>query len=352
MLLVALAQLRRQLGRTLALLLAVAVATTSFTVLTGAAESTRLQVRGTVQQNFRSSYDLLVRPASSYTELERTQQLVRPNYQSGIFGGITTAQLAAIRAVTGVEVAAPVANLGYAHFGGAVEVPVSTYLNGDAQQLFRITPTWTMDRGTSRFVGTPLYVYVSTHRTVVLKDVPYTRDGGNYRGLPTYAEVMPGRGKPVPGRPACPAGGAHPSAIPRRGLLSDPGHGRAVTSIAAQEAHAEPGRTLNDPRLHTLGPFDQVALWGNLGVSLLGPTAALFVLAPMGAPMSLVAAFTAVIVGTIVGTLPVSMIALAGARTDSPSMVLLRGLFGRRVSYAPTVLNLIQCLGWASSSWW
>lgn len=110
---------------------------------------------------------------------------------------------------------------------------------------------------------------------------------------------------------------------------------------------AEPGRTLRDPQPRTLGAFDQVALWGNLGVSLLGPVAALFVLAPTGTPMSLVWAFVAVLVGTLLGTLPVALVALAGARTGSPSMVLLRGLFGTKVSYVPTVLNLFQCVGWA-----
>ncbi|MDP9117340.1 MAG: cytosine permease [Actinomycetota bacterium] len=111
---------------------------------------------------------------------------------------------------------------------------------------------------------------------------------------------------------------------------------------------AEPGLRLVDPQPRSLGTFDMVALWGNLGVSLLGPTAALFVLAPTatGAPMSLIAAFTAVVIGSILGTLPVALSALAGARTGSPAMVLLRGLFGARVSYLPTVLNLLQCLGW------
>src|ERR1700709_1923336 len=108
----------------------------------------------------------------------------------------------------------------------------------------------------------------------------------------------------------------------------------------------EPGLTLADPPPRTLGVWDQVALWGNLGVSLLGPTAALFVLAPTGAKMSLLAAFTAVVVGTVLGTLPVSLSALAGTQTGQPAMVLLRGLFGARLSYLPTVLNLLQCLGW------
>jgi NCS1 family nucleobase:cation symporter-1 len=109
---------------------------------------------------------------------------------------------------------------------------------------------------------------------------------------------------------------------------------------------SEPGRTLLDPQPRTLGVTDMVALWGNLGVSLLGPTAALFVLAPTGVNMSLLAAFTAVVVGSIVGTIPVALSAMAGTETGSPAMVLLRGLFGARLSYLPTVLNLLQCLGW------
>ena len=39
----------------------------------------------------------------------------------------------------------------------------------------------------------------------------------------------------------------------------------------ASQDNAEPGPTLADPPPRTLGLLDQVALWGNLGVSLLGP---------------------------------------------------------------------------------
>jgi putative hydroxymethylpyrimidine transporter CytX len=86
-------------------------------------------------------------------------------------------------------------------------------------------------------------------------------------------------------------------------------------------------------------------LWGNLGISLLGPVGAIFVLQP---GMSLVAAFTATVVGTVLGTLLVALAAAAGARTGRPAMVMLRGLFGARLSYVPTVLNVVQLLGWAT----
>jgi putative hydroxymethylpyrimidine transporter CytX len=107
---------------------------------------------------------------------------------------------------------------------------------------------------------------------------------------------------------------------------------------------AEPGRTLADEQPRTLGFLDQTALWGNLGISLLGPVTAVAVVAD---GMSLFAALIAIVVGTIIGTAGVGLAALAGARTGMPAMVLLRGLFGAKLSYLPTILNLIQLIGWA-----
>ncbi len=125
----------------------------------------------------------------------------------------------------------------------------------------------------------------------------------------------------------------------------------AVTEAAVNhrtDRWAEPAPTLAGPVPRPLSLTDQLALWGNLGVSLLGPVGALFVLAPAGvAPLSLVAAFVAVVVGTALGTVLLAASALAGAQTGAPAMVLLRGLFGARMSFLPTALNLLQCLGWA-----
>jgi NCS1 family nucleobase:cation symporter-1 len=125
-----------------------------------------------------------------------------------------------------------------------------------------------------------------------------------------------------------------------------------TTTVAAppdvRDNRAEPGRTLGDPQPKTLGLFDQTALWGNLGISLLGPVTAVIVIAPTGgAPtMSLASAFVAIVVGTVIGTAGVGLACVAGARTGRPAMVLLRGLFGAKLSYLPTVLNVIQVLGW------
>jgi putative hydroxymethylpyrimidine transporter CytX len=112
---------------------------------------------------------------------------------------------------------------------------------------------------------------------------------------------------------------------------------------------AEAPITLEEPATKSLGFFDQVGLWGNLGVSLLGFTGAYAVLQVNsdGSPtMTFAAALVATIVGTALGTLAVATAAVPGARTGAPAMVLLRGLFGARLSYLPTLLNIMQLLGW------
>ena len=116
------------------------------------------------------------------------------------------------------------------------------------------------------------------------------------------------------------------------------------------DRRSEVARTLAEPVPQALSLLDQFGLWGNLGVSLLGFTGAIFVLQPGGAgtpELSLAAALTAIAVGTLLGTVALALTGLPGAQTGAPAMVLLRGLFGARLSYLPTVLNILQCLGWA-----
>jgi nucleobase:cation symporter-1, NCS1 family len=115
------------------------------------------------------------------------------------------------------------------------------------------------------------------------------------------------------------------------------------------DRHSEVGRTLAEPVPQALSLLDQFGLWGNLGVSLLGFTGAIFVLQPFGAgtpELSLAAALTATVVGTVLGTAAFALIGVLGAQTGAPTMVLLRGLFGARLSYLPTALNILQCFGW------
>ena len=109
--------------------------------------------------------------------------------------------------------------------------------------------------------------------------------------------------------------------------------------------------TLDQPAPRTLRLVDQLGMWGNLGVSLLGFTGAIYVLDPLGTSslaLSLAAGFVALFVGTVLGTAAVAIAAVPGTETGQPAMVLLRGLFGTRLSWAPTVLNIVQLIGWTT----
>jgi nucleobase:cation symporter-1, NCS1 family len=111
----------------------------------------------------------------------------------------------------------------------------------------------------------------------------------------------------------------------------------------------EVAKTLAGPTPKVLGFTDQSALWANLGVSLLGFVGAFTVLRPPNVPhLSIMAAIAATVVGTVLGSVMVGLSAVPGARTSAPAMVVLRGLFGGRLSYLPTVLNILQLVGWGT----
>ena len=115
------------------------------------------------------------------------------------------------------------------------------------------------------------------------------------------------------------------------------------------DRRAEAPATLTERQPRTLGFADQFGLWANLGISLLIPVTATFLVAP---GQSFVATVVAIAVGTVIGCALLGLVARAGAETGAPTMVLLRGLLGRTGSYVPTALNLLQCVGWATYEIW
>ncbi len=118
---------------------------------------------------------------------------------------------------------------------------------------------------------------------------------------------------------------------------------------ATTDRPTEAPATLVEEQPRPLGLTDQLGLWANLGISLLIPVTATFLVVP---GQSLLATVTAIVVGTVVGCILLGLVARAGAETGVPTMVLLRGLLGRTGSYAPTTLNLLQCVGWATYEVW
>jgi nucleobase:cation symporter-1, NCS1 family len=103
-------------------------------------------------------------------------------------------------------------------------------------------------------------------------------------------------------------------------------------------------------RLRVLGAFDGFLLWANLSVSLLVIVAGAFLVLPAseyGLALSLPEAIAAILAAAVVGNLLLGLAGVIGADARVPAMVLLRAPLGRRGSYLPTGLNIVQCLGWS-----
>ncbi|WP_029005024.1 putative hydroxymethylpyrimidine transporter CytX [Azorhizobium doebereinerae] len=91
-------------------------------------------------------------------------------------------------------------------------------------------------------------------------------------------------------------------------------------------------------------PRDAFALWFSLGIGLLVLQAgALLVPA-----LSLGAAFAAILVGSLVGVLLLASVGVIGADTGLASMALLRPSLGLRGAGLPTILNVVQLVGWGA----
>lgn len=179
-------QLRYRRGRVAALGLGILVTAVSFTLLLSAAETSELRVRRVVAENFRPAYDILVRPEDSFTSVEKERGLVQQNYLSGIFGGISFKQYRRIEDIEGVQLAAPIANIGYIPPFEGIRVFINRFINDDPEQMYRLRPSWSANGGLSRYRDTDHYVYLTRRDPFV--------EVGN--GL--YGQKVPGRPKPYP----------------------------------------------------------------------------------------------------------------------------------------------------------
>lgn len=105
----------------------------------GITEAVQVRVTGEVDANWRGAYDILVRPPGARLAIESTAGVVEPNFISfaGI-GGISRADLARVRQVAGVEVAAPIGYVGYLEvLGVAPAINLGPAVPGPA--LYRLT---------------------------------------------------------------------------------------------------------------------------------------------------------------------------------------------------------------------
>lgn len=138
-----------------------ALSVAAFVVLAGSASQSRLEASATVAANARSTYDILVRPAGSRSALEERTGRVRANALSGIHGGITRAQLAEVRAVPGVAVAAPLAMLGQVMQVARMRVDVTDLVAAQSASMVRFSSEFRGSGGLRSWPGQLGYVYVA-----------------------------------------------------------------------------------------------------------------------------------------------------------------------------------------------
>ena len=100
--------------------------------------------------------------------------------------------------------------------------------------------------------------------------------------------------------------------------------------------------------LRRLGGLDLGVLWFDLSIGLLVMVTGALLVPNLGFGSALLA----IAVGTLIGCVPLALVALAGQREGVPTMVLLRPVLGARGSAVPSVLNVIQLVGWTAVEFW
>ena len=96
------------------------------------------------------------------------------------------------------------------------------------------------------------------------------------------------------------------------------------------------------PQHQTLGFFDFLVLWGNLGIGLLVLLAGSFLVPGL----SFSEAAGAIVIGSLIGCFLLALVGVIGSELKRPTMVPLRSILGLRGPYLPSLLNVIQLLGW------
>ena len=107
--------------------------------------------------------------------------------------------------------------------------------------------------------------------------------------------------------------------------------------------------------LRRLGAFDIGVLWGDLSVGVLVLAAGALLVTPTAASglgMDFRGALIAIVIGSAAGSLLLALVGLAGHARGVPTMTLLRPVLGRHGSYAASVINVVQLVGWTAFEFW
>src|SRR5215472_3961218 len=163
----ALRELLVRRAATAAMALGLITATVGFVVLAGTSETTQAVLTRDIAKAWPAPYDILVRPVGTQDQVEANAGLVRPNYLSGLRGGITTAQLDQVGATPGVAVAAPIAIVGFTYWPALRWIDLGPYIEPDKISFFRLSVVSRGDAGRSIYPSETMYIVASATGRVV-----------------------------------------------------------------------------------------------------------------------------------------------------------------------------------------
>ncbi|WP_164669242.1 ABC transporter permease [Virgibacillus doumboii] len=102
----------RNKERFILLIIGALIVSIGLSYLVGITQASNATIVDELQKRWKSSYHIVVRPPDSRSVTEE-KNLLEPNYLSGLSGGITLEQYEKIKGMTDVDVAAPIAMMGY-----------------------------------------------------------------------------------------------------------------------------------------------------------------------------------------------------------------------------------------------
>lgn len=132
----------RQPGRWWLVTSGLAALTAGIVLIAAVSETASVVANQDLTQFWRTSYDILVRPPGARSLVEEYENLVEANHLSGIQGGITFEQYEAIRRIPDIEVAAPIAMLGYL----AESIPITRF-STPPEGIYEVVQTVSVDNG-------------------------------------------------------------------------------------------------------------------------------------------------------------------------------------------------------------
>jgi nucleobase:cation symporter-1, NCS1 family len=97
-----------------------------------------------------------------------------------------------------------------------------------------------------------------------------------------------------------------------------------------------------------LSALDLAVLWGDLGIGILVLVTGALLVPGLGFP----AAMVAILTGSTIGAALLALAGAAGAGHGIPTMVLFRPVLGIRGSWLPSILNVVQLIGWTAVELW